>query len=318
MTTPSAANPDDSPAPLAIALAFAAVYLSWGTTYLASKIALMYEGYPPALFGGVRLTCAGLILLGLQFARGMPLRVSLRVFGQLLLMSWCLFLTANWLMNWGQSRVPSGVAAVIGASTPLWMGVIGIFWASTERLHPRGWIGLVVGMFGVLTLFLPRLLDQDSAVNTFHPFLIVGSCIFWSIGSLYSRQRSLPLPHLTSAGYQMLLGGGSQIVLGVCLGELHQLPGHITPRAAGCFLYLLVFGSLVGFVAFNWLLGHVSAAKVGTYAYVNPVIAILVGRVVDDEPLTTWLLAGIAVILAGVYLVRSDHAPTTDIDTTLD
>ncbi len=318
MHTPTAAKPDDSPAPLAIALAFAAVYLSWGTTYLASKIALMHEGYPPALFGGVRLSCAGLILLGVQHARGVPLRVSLRVFGQLLLISACLFLSANWLMNWGQSRVPSGVAAVIGASTPLWMGVIGLFWASTERLHPRGWVGLVVGMLGVLTLFVPLLLNQDSSIRTFHPFLIVGSCIFWSIGSLYSRQVALNLPHLTSAGYQMLLGGGCQVVLGVCLGEVDLLPDHVTPRAAGCFLYLLVFGSLVGFVAFNWLLGHVSAARVGTYAYVNPIIAVLVGRVVDDEPLTRWLLAGIAIILAGVYLVRSDHKPTTDIDTTLD
>ncbi len=318
MQTPPAETPDDSPAPLSIALAFAAIYLSWGTTYLASKIALMYEHYPPALFGGVRLTCAGLILLGVQLARGVPLRVPVRVFGQLLLMSWCLFLTANWLMNWGQTHVPSGVAAVIGASTPLWMGVLGMFWPGAERLHPRGWVGLVVGMLGVLTLFVPRLLNTDSSISTFHPFLIVGSCIFWSIGSLYSRQVSLRLPHLTSAGYQMLLGGGCQVVLGVCLGEVQQLPGQVTLRAAGCFLYLLVFGSLVGFVAFNWLLGHVSAAKVGTYAYVNPIIAVLVGRAIDDEPLTAWLVAGIAIILVGVYLVRSDHKPTTDIDTTLD
>jgi drug/metabolite transporter (DMT)-like permease len=127
-----------------------------------------------------------------------------------------------------------------------------------------------------------------------------------------SRRLTLPIPHLTSAGYQMLFGGASQILLGTLLGEWQQVP-TLTPRIAGCFLYLLVLGSLMGFVAFNWLLGHVPTAKVGTYAYVNPIIAVFVAWCFDEE-MHIWIFAGIAVILAGVYLVRRDHVPMKEIE----
>ena len=130
---------------------------------------------------------------------------------------------------------------------------------------------------------------------------------------LLSRHLNLPIPHLTSAGWQMLFGGMSQILLGTVLGEWPAIPLPLPPRAIGAFLYVLVFGSLMGFVAFNWLLGHVPVAKVGTYAYVNPVIAVFIGACAG-EPIDVWLFAGIAVILAGVYLVRGDHAPSEEIE----
>ncbi len=241
-------------------------------------------------------------------------------------MSWFLFLGANFLINCGQKRIDSGVSAILVATTPLWIGLFGMFWPHGERLTLRGWLGLVIGFVGiVLTLgqqliesaadFLTLAPAHQAASNPFadpHALFILGSAASWALGSLVSHQAAFKIPHLTSAGYQMLFGGGSQVVLGTILGEWRQIP-ELNLRIFGCFVYLLIFGSLLGFVAFNWLLGHVSTAKVGTYAYVNPVIAVFVGLCFGEE-MSGWIFAGIAVILLGVYLVRRDHAPTEEIE----
>jgi drug/metabolite transporter (DMT)-like permease len=293
----------------AIALAFGIVYLSWGTTYKANSIAMKEEHMPPALFGGVRLVTGGTILLLYQLVRRQPLRLRGREFGGILLVSWFLFLGANYLLNVGQKQVDSGVAAILAATTPLWIGLLGMFWPQGERLSLRGWLGLVVGFVGIILTNLDSGFDLGADP---HALFLLGSAASWALGSLVSRQLALKIPHLTSAGYQMLFGGASQILLGTALGEWQQLP-QLTARAIGCIFYLLVFGSLLGFVAFNWLLGHVSTAKVGTYAYVNPVIAVFVAWCFG-EPMHGWIFAGIAVILIGVYLVRRDHAPSEEIE----
>ncbi|MSU76573.1 MAG: hypothetical protein EXS16_00615 [Gemmataceae bacterium] len=302
------------PPPWKIAAAFAIIYLSWGTTYLATTIAMAQEHMPAALFGGVRLIIAGTILLTVQFCRGQSLRITMREASGLLAVSWCLFLGANLLINIGQREVPSGVAAVLIATTPLWMGLFGILMPAGERLSWRGWLGLSFGFVGMLFTMAPALRGGFSLLNDFHTLFVVGSAASWAAGSLLSRHLAIPLPHLTSAGFQMLFGGLSQACLAApLLGEWHTLPETISPRAIGCFLYLLVFGSLLGFVAFNWLLGHVSAAKVGTYAYINPIIAVFIGACVG-EPLHGWLFAGIVIILVSVYLIRSDKPQSQEIE----
>jgi drug/metabolite transporter (DMT)-like permease len=230
---------------------------------------------------------------------------------RLLLVSWFLFLGANFLINVGQKRVDSGIAAILIATTPLWIGLFGMLMPHGERLTWRGWLGLVIGFAGIVLTLAPQLGDGFDAVDE-HALFVLGSAASWALGSLVSRQFALKLPHLTSAGFQMLFGGISQVTLGTILGEWQQIP-ELTPRAIGCFLYVLVFGSLMGFVAFNWLLGHVATAKVGTYAYVNPVIAVCIGWFFD-EPMHAWIFAGIAVILVGVWLVRRDHAPVKEIE----
>ncbi|HZZ78644.1 MAG TPA: EamA family transporter [Gemmataceae bacterium] len=295
----------------AIVLAFGVVFLAWGTTYKATSLAMKDEHMPPALFGGVRLILAGVILLSYQLCRGQSLRLRAGEAVRLVLISWFLFLGANFLINFGQKKVDSGIAAILIATTPLWIGLFGMFVPHGERLTWCGWLGLVIGFAGIVLTLAPQLRDGFDVVDV-HAMFVLASAASWALGSIVSRQFALKLPHLTSAGFQMLFGGASQVTLGTILGEWEEVP-ELTPRAIGCFFYVLVFGSLMGFVAFNWLLGHVATAKVGTYAYVNPVIAVAVGWYFD-EPLSAWIFAGIAVILIGVWLVRRDHVPVKEIE----
>ncbi|MBI3821871.1 MAG: EamA family transporter [Planctomycetes bacterium] len=298
------------PSPLAIACAFGIVYFSWGTTYMATSIAMKEEHMPPGLFGGVRLCLAGTILLVYQACRGESLRLGGGDYLRLLLVSWFLFLGANYLINVGQQKEPSGVAAILIATTPLWMGLFAMFFPSGERLSWRGWLGLLIGFAGIV---LTKLDDGPNLLQNYHALFILASAAAWAMGSLVSRHMALKISHLTSAGFQMIFGGLSQITLATILGEWNDLPG-LTGKAIAAFCYVLVFGSLLGFVAFNWLLGHISVAKVGTYAYVNPVVAVFIGWCCGETPLDVWIAAGIAVILVGVYLVRADRTPSGEID----
>jgi drug/metabolite transporter (DMT)-like permease len=294
------------PSPWALALAFGLVYVCWGTTYLAMKKGVREEHLPPALFGGVRVCIAGLLLLSWQLARGERVRLAAGDRLPLVLCALLLFVGGNGLINVAGQTLDSGVCAVLAATTPLWIGLFEMFWPAGERLSGRGWLGLVIGLCGVLVLCIP-LVEQPGQVALDLGYLIVlGSATCWALGSLVSRHRPVGCPHLTGAAYQMILGGGSLALVGVLCGEIPRLPDQITPRAAEAFLWLLVVGSLLGFVAFNWLLAHVSASHVGTYAYVNPAIAVVLG-VLDGEPLTAWLMGGIVVILIGVALVRTGH-----------
>jgi drug/metabolite transporter (DMT)-like permease len=303
---------DGQPPPAwAIGLAFGIVFFCWGTTYLATSIAMKVEHMPPGLFGGFRLLTAGTILLLWQLARGQSLRLTAGEYLRLFIISSFLFLSSNYLISWGQKRVDSGVSAILIATTPLWMGLFGMLWPSGERLSWRGWMGLFIGFAGVV---LTKLDGGADLLTDFYSLLILASAASWAMGSLVSRHMALAIPHFTSAGFQMLFGGISQIALGSAIGEWGEAPEELTRNAIIAFLYLLVFGSLLGFVAFNWLLGHVTAAKVGTYAYVNPIIAVFVGWSVGETEVHALLIQGIIVILVGVYLVRSDHAPSKEIE----
>jgi drug/metabolite transporter (DMT)-like permease len=314
MTDPVEPSCAAAPSRWAIVTAFLIIYLSWGTTYYATGHAMRELHMPPALFGGVRLILAGLILLAYQSLRGHSVQLTRNQALQLLPVSVCLFLLGNWLINLGQQGVESGVAAILIATTPLWIGLFGMLWPGGERLFGRGWLGLIIGFVGIVITMAPNLQDGFSVIADHHPLLVLGSAASWGFGSLLSRQLNVPLPHLTSAAYQMILGGLCQTTLGTFLGEWPDFLQKIDGRSIAAFVYLLIVGSLTGFVAFNWLLGHVSAAKVGTYAYVNPVIAVFIGWIMDETAVHVYLLASIAVILVGVYLVRSDHVPSQEIE----
>ena len=302
-----------SPPGWAILLAFGLLYISWGTTYRATGIAMKEEQMPPALYGGLRLCLAGSVLLLYQLTRGQSLRLTQGQALRLFIISVFLFLCANLMITIGQRRLDSSAAAILVATTPLWIGLFGMVGPAAEYLSWRGWLGLCVGFVGILVTMMPQLYDGVDLLAEGYSLLVLGSAVSWAIGSLLSRRLALPLPHLTSAGYQMLLGGISQVVCGSAIGEWPDFRAHLSQRAVLAFIYLLIVGSMCGFVAFNWLLGHVSTAKVGTYAYVNPVIALFIGWYFG-EPIGPWLLAGIVVILVGVYLVRGDHAPTREIE----
>lgn len=288
----------------AVPLAFALVYLSWGTTYLAIKAGV--EEFPPGLFGGVRVILAGSILLGYLTCRGGSARLSRSELGMAAGVGVLLFLGGNYLLTVAEQYIDSSVAAVLIATTPLWTGLIETAWPGGERLTGRGWLGVLAGSCGVLLLFAPQLNESDKLSNMGPP-LVLASAFSWAVGSCVLRRQRQRGPHLATIAYQMIFGGASQILVGLVSGETSRLSlERFTFPAIYAFFHLLVVGSLIGFVAYTWLLGHVSATRAGTYAYVNPLIAILVGWGIAKEPITGWIVGGMACILAGVALVRGD------------
>jgi drug/metabolite transporter (DMT)-like permease len=296
----------DSPRPpvWATALGFAVIYLTWGTTYFAIRKGV--EHLPPALFGGTRIALAGLLMFGFLWLRGTPLRLSRRDFLLTALVGSLFFVCGNGLISAGQKHVPSGVTSVLVASVPLWVALAEMCWPLGERLRAVGWLGLLVGMIGVGLLLVPRITDPAAIFHDIGPLLILGSSLAWAVGSVVVRHHRTKIPPVNSAAYQMVLGGLALVLIGLAAGEAGQLHAdQFNTTSLIAFLYLLVIGSLLGFVTFNWLLGHVSAALVGTYSYVNPLVAILVGWLLGGEEVTPWTLAGVVVILGGVALVRA-------------
>jgi drug/metabolite transporter (DMT)-like permease len=305
MTRTGSNSPSLHPSPWAIALAFALVYLSWGTTYLAIREGVHHHHLPPGLFGGVRVSLAGWILLTYLRLRGERLRMPLREFFWISLSGIALFVFGNGLVTVAMDSIHSGMAAVLAATTPLWTALFEMAMPRGGRLSRLGWLGLFLGLVGVLVLLAPRLQEPAATTPNWGPFLVLGSSISWAVGSLILHYRERSGSHLAAAAYQMILGGTGLALVGLAAGEGQRLtPDLVTAGGLAAFFYLLIVGSLVGFVAFNWLLGHVPAAMVGTYAYVNPMVAILVGTLWGDGELTVWVVAGMVIILSGVALIR--------------
>lgn len=282
-------------------LALAVVYLAWGTTYLAIREGV--KTLPPGLFGGLRIAAAGIVLLAWLALRGRPTTLPWRELRAEWLVGALLFVGGNGLVTVGVKTVPSGVASVLVATTPLWMALLEAAAPRGERLAPAGWLGLLLGLGGVALLWAGK--GEVAALARVGPLLLLGSAVAWSVGSFIHRHRR-PAGLLRSAGWQMLLGGGTLALIGLAAGEAGALSAdQLTPRAVFAFCYLLTVSSLVAFIAYLWLLRHVSAALAGTYAYVNPAVAVLLGWLVADEALTPALVGGLGVILAGVALVRA-------------
>ncbi len=296
------------PARWAVPLAFTLVYLSWGTTYLAIRWGV--KEFPPALFGGVRVGLAGCVLLAyVALCSGESVRLPRRELLWAAGIGTIFFSGGNLLVTVGEKYVASSVAAVLVATTPLWMALVETAWPWGERLTPRGWAGVLTGLAGVLLLFAPKIhgeSENEVLTQDFGPLLVLGSAFAWAVGSFLLRRQRGRGSHLAAAAYQMIVGGLGQTLIGVMTGEPAQLAtARFTLPAVYAFFHLLVVGSLVGFVAYTWLLGHVTVTQAGTYAYVNPIVAILVGWLLGGETITGWIVGGMACILAGVALVRS-------------
>lgn len=283
--------------PLAIALALAAVYVVWGSTYLAIRFALE-GGWPPLLMGGLRFLASGLVMYAMLRWRGVaaPTLAQWRnaAFAGVLLLG-----MGNGLVCIAEQTVSSGLAAVAVASVPLWMALF----AALRGEHPRRaeWIGLGVGFAGVAWLNAGSSL---SASPTGLVALLVAA-IAWSYGSIWSRGRDLPPPFMTAAA-QMLCGGAAMLVAGLALGE--RFDGWPTPRGLLSVGYLATMGSLVGFSAYVWLLRHVRPALAGSYAYVNPVIALLLGAWLAGERFGPQDLGAMALVLGGVVAITLARA----------
>ncbi len=276
----------------AVPLALAAVYLIWGSTYLAIRFALE-GGFPPFLLGGIRFAIAGAVLYGVLRLRGMaaPTRAQ---WGNAAVMGLVLLLLGNGMVNLAEQTVSSGMAAVAVASAPLWMGIFAAM--RGDRPTRLEWVGLAIGFVGVLWL------NADSSLTASPKGLValLVASVAWSYGSIWSRGRDLAPPFMNAAA-QMLCGGVAMLVVGLVLGErMHALP---TPTALGAFAYLVVAGSWIGFSAYVWLLGNVRPALAGSYAYVNPAIAVMLGAALAGERFEAAELVAMGVILLGVVAI---------------
>lgn len=275
-----------------VALALVALYLIWGSTYLAIRFALE-GGFPPFLLGGIRFLVAGGVLYGVLRLRGVP-APSRPQWRNAAVMGVLLLLLGNGLVNYGEQTVASGMTAVIVSSSALWMGVFAAL--RGHRPSALEWIGLGIGFVGVLWLSAGGSLAATPAGLA---ALLVAS-VAWSFGSIWSKGRDLPTPFMTAAT-QMLCGGVAMCVVALVLGE--RFDGMPTAHAIGAFWYLVVAGSLAGFSAYIWLLHHVRPALATSYAYVNPAIAVALGALLAQERFGMRELVAMGVILVGVLAI---------------
>jgi drug/metabolite transporter (DMT)-like permease len=282
--------------------AFAAVYIIWGSTYLAIRFAV--ETLPPLLMAGARFIIAGSILLlwsRLREGGGGP---SARDWLTGLVSGALLLLGGNGAVVWAEQRVPSGIAALLVAIVPLWMVLLDWIRAGGRRPATPVFIGLALGLIGLGLLVGPDALQGGGAIDSTGAGVLVLGSLSWAIGSLYTQRAPKPSSPHRGSGTQMFAGGACLVVVALVAGEGAQLDlAHASTRSLLGFAYLVTFGSLIGFTAYVYLLTHTTAAKASTYAYVNPVVAVLLGWAFANEPVTSRTLVAAAVILAGVAII---------------
>ena len=306
---PAASGESAPPSRARILAAFAAIYVIWGSTYLAIAIAI--QTAPPFLMAGVRFLVAGLLLYAWMRARGEP-RPTLPHWRSAAIVGGLLLLGGNGAVVWAEQRVPSGIAALLVATLPVWLVLLD--WARPKGVRPSGLVfgGLALGLVGVGVLVGPATLAGGARIDVIGALVLMVGSICWAVGSLYSRQAPLPKSSALGMAIQMLAGGGLLVLAGTLAGEWGELDvGAISAASAGAILYLIVFGSLIGFTAYMWLLRVVPPARVATYAYVNPVVAVLLGWLVLAEPISARTMIAAAIIVGAVALIvsaRSDGA----------
>ena len=286
-----------------IIAAFAAIYIIWGTTYLGIRIAI--ETIPPFTMVGTRFIIAGVITFIFLRARGVPMpkRIHWRsaaIIGAFLMVG------GNGLVTWSEQEVPSGIAALAVATMPIWMALFGWLVFKTASINKRIVFGLLLGIIGIGLLLGPGQILGTSTFRLTSLLVLMMAPILWSFGSLYSREAKLPDNIFMSTSMEMLIGGLLLMGIAFLTGEVNQLNiGEISARSLLAMLYLTLFGSIVALTAYVWLLKRVLPARVVTYTYVNPVIAVFLGWLVFREPVTVLTLAAVVVIISAVILITT-------------
>ncbi len=279
-----------------VILAFFAIYVLWGSTFLAIRVAVQL--IPPFFAAGVRFFIAGLVLYVFTRLRGQP-RPRLAEWRSLIVLAALMFVATYGFLFWAEQFVPSGVTSVLESTIPLITISIEVF---ILRRQPFRW-GMLASValgFGGIAVLLLRNTDQKLPLL---PCLaIFAGAAAWSLGSVLTRSLKLPKSNTLTAGAEMLLGGCSLLLLSAITGELHTVP-HIPFKAAVALGYLVTGGSLLGFTAFVYLLGRMPATRVASHAYVNPVVAVALGYFVGGEVITARMLIGAGIVIASVFLI---------------
>lgn len=291
-----------------VVLAFAAVYLIWGSTYLGISIAI--KTMPPFLMAGARFLISGVLLYALTAAQGAPRPTranwkATAIIGALLLMG------GNGLVTFAEQRLASGLAALLVAMTPFWMVVLNWLRPGGTRPSLPIVVGLIVGLVGIAVLVSPAdttaaVTDADASIDLVGVGIIMLATFCWANGSLYSQRAPLPSWSLQSTGMEMLAGGSLLVIAGTLTGEWAKLDlSKISLNSWLAFAYLVVFGSIIAYSAYVWLLGITTPARAATYAYVNPVVAVFLGWALANEPLTPRTLIAAAVIIGAVVIINT-------------
>lgn len=284
----------------AVLLAFAAVWLIWGSTYLAIRVVL--ETLPPFTMAGTRFVVAGTLLASFALLRGAA-RPTRAQWGTALLLGGLLFLGGNGAVVWAEQRIASGLAALLVAIEPLWVVLLQAR-SGAGRPGGRAVAGVLLGIAGLVVLVGPWNLGAGERVDLTGSVVVVAGSLAWAIGSLAGRTAKLPEPPAMAAATQMLAGGALLLLAGLLSGEPARIAwSAVSLRSALALLYLALFGSIVAFTAYLWLLRHVSPAMASTYAFVNPVVAVVLGAWLGAEPLTPRLLLAGLLIVGAVVLI---------------
>ena len=289
-------------------LALITVYIVWGSTYLAIRFAV--ESMPPFLMAGVRFLIAGAILYTWRRLAGDkgPNRIEWRsaaIVGLLLLMG------GNGNVVWAEQRVASGIAALIVGSAPIWMVSIDAIRPGGKKANLQTWAGVIVGFIGILILISPWNMGENSQqLDAWGVLALLLAAFLWAVGSLYSRSAPLPKSPLLGTSMQMLAGGAGLLALSTLTGEWARLDlAAISMRSIWALVYLIFFGALVGYSAYTWLLRNAPTPLVSTYAYVNPMVAILLGSLFAAEKITPHILLSALIVVSSVALINTARSP---------
>lgn len=287
---------------LRVGVSFGLVYFFWGSTYLAILIAVRH--FPAALLGALRFLMAGILMLGWCMLTGKRVTLSGKDALRLLLVGVLLLTGGNVVLAWTEKFINSGLAAMIVAVVPIWIAIIEAI-IGGDRLNRRGWLGLLLGIGGLLVLLWPDIANGDAIGK--RDLIVCGvlmlGALSWALGSVFSRRFQFGIGPFAATGWEMTFAGAVNALLALALGDFR----HADWSRAGwlAIAYLVTFGSLVGFTAYIWLLEHVPTPKVATYAYVNPVVAVFLGWILRGEHIDRYMLLGMVVIIAAVALVTS-------------
>jgi drug/metabolite transporter (DMT)-like permease len=287
-------------------LAYAAIYILWGGSFLAIRELVTpahgMQAVPPFFAAGFRFTLAGLILVLWSRASG-PMALGARRFASAVALGFIMFACLYAPLFWAETRVASGLASVISAMIPVWIFAGELIFLRTQRATFLAVSGIALGFAGVVVLSL-RAPGNAGVSSTPAILATVAGTIFWSVGTLLSRRLPLPQPQRANAGWQMLTGGVMLLALSTLAGEPHSIPPLallLSVRIVASMSYLVIAASIVSYTAYVWLIAHESPTRVSSYAYVNPVIALAIGAALAGERLTLTQIAGAVLVLAGVF-----------------
>lgn len=289
-------------------IALITLYIVWGSTYFGIKVAI--ETIPPFFHAGIRFLVSGIILVVWQRTVGeeMPTRnqwISTFMIGNLLLLG------GNGLVAWAEQTIPSGIAALIIGSVPLFLVIM-------EAIRPKGvkpnWqsiVGLIIGFIGIFILVGPaEIAGSETRLNPFGVIALLSACLFWAIGSIYSKSADLPKSTLMTTGAEMLMGSIGLFFVSLITGELNSWnPAEVSTRSLFGLIYLIAIGSIIGFGSYIWLLQNAPISLVATYAYVNPIVAVILGYFFGNEILEPRIWLATAIIIGAVAFINSRSKP---------